>query len=389
MRARRRGIGIAILATSALALATAGCEDEDYFAGPGVGAAPDAPRGVAVSYWAGAVTVSWELGAAWDGESFLVYSKRSTDADYFLVAEVTSCADGFCTYTDTNIAEGRTYDYYVAAIGPDGQETPSARAVRIDVPSFTPPPAPDGMAVVALDRANFLVWEANARSADDFSYYRVYLFDGTESFLLGETDSEGFLDLLALNGSTYSYFVTAVDQWGHESQGGPAAEGTPRPDFHGEVLFDHFLRPDASGFAFQEDESTIPVVGGADPSRHLRLEVDPQGWWLVPAVGVSIHGTGFVTSALKCGPGSDAGCVALEQAPAGGYVTQDVWMEPGVSYPVRVAVPGGGSRHGVIRVELLGEDQEGSPLMIFDWAYQLQVGNPNLSPRAPGELRIR
>lgn len=389
MCGRRRGLRPTILVVPLLALALAGCQDDDFIVGPGGGFQPDAPRAVAATYWAGAVTVSWELGPAWNGESFLVFSKRSTDPDYFLIAEVTSCVDGVCTYLDTNIAEGRTYDYYVSAIDAQGVETPSAEAVRVDVPSFTAPPVPDGMGVVALDNANFLVWDANARAADDFSFYRVYLFDGQDSFLLGETDSEGFLDLLALNGSTYSYFVTAVDAWGHESQGGPAAEGTPRPDFHGEVVFDHFARPDASGFAFQDDESIVPILAGTDPARHLRLEVDAQGWWLVPAAGVTIHGTGFVTSSLKCGPGSDAGCVALEVAPSGGYVADDVWMEPGISYPIRVAAPEGGFRHGVIRVELLGEDQDGSPLMIFDWAYQLQAGNPNLAPRAPGDLRIR
>lgn len=389
MRGRRRGTGSLLLAIPFLLLALTACEDDDFLVGPGPGVGPDPPRAVQVTYWAGAVTVSWELGPAWDGESFLVYSKRNTDADYFLIAEVTSCAGGVCSYTDTNVAEGRTYDYYVSALGFDGLETPSAEAVRVDVPLFTPPPVPDAMEIVALDNANYLVWSANARNADDFSFYRVYLFDGADSFLLGETDSEGFLDLLAANGSTYTYFVTAVDQWGHESQGSVSAEGTPRPDYHGEVLFDHFVRPDASGFIFSDDEGTIPVVSGSDPARDFRLEVDVDGWWLVSSPGVEIHGTGFVTSALKCGPGSDGDCVELEVAPSSGYVTDDVWMEPGISYPVRLAAPGGGVRYGVVRVEMLGQDQEGSPLMIFDWAHQLQAGNPNLSPRAPEGLRAR
>ena len=34
--------------------------------------------------------------------------------------------------------------------------------------------------------------------------------------------------------------------------------------------------------------------------------------------------------------------------------------------------------YGVIRVDLLGLDQNGDGIMIFDWAYQLQAGNPNL-----------
>jgi hypothetical protein len=35
----------------------------------------------------------------------------------------------------------------------------------------------------------------------------------------------------------------------------------------------------------------------------------------------------------------------------------------------------------VIRVTLLGFDQDDAAIMIFDWAYQLQAGNPNLAPR--------
>ena len=33
--------------------------------------------------------------------------------------------------------------------------------------------------------------------------------------------------------------------------------------------------------------------------------------------------------------------------------------------------------YGVIRVEMLGFDQNDA-IMIFDWAYQLQAGNPEL-----------
>ena len=43
---------------------------------PDDGLAPDAPRAVAVPYYAGSVSVTWELGPAWDGEAFRIYSRR-------------------------------------------------------------------------------------------------------------------------------------------------------------------------------------------------------------------------------------------------------------------------------------------------------------------------
>ncbi|NNK62749.1 MAG: hypothetical protein HKO98_06010 [Gemmatimonadetes bacterium] len=372
-----------------LGLTLAACEDDLFIVPPGGGGSgPAAPRSVAASYYAGAVTVTWELGPGWDGESFRVYGKRASDPDYFLIAEVTNCAGGFCSYSDINILEAETYDYYVAAVDPSGFETASATAVRVDVPFMTPPPVPGQPVVVALDDANYVTWDAAARSADDFAFYRVYLVDQGAGFLLGETDSEGFLDLLAPNGATQAYFVSAVDDSGHESGGSAAAEGTPRPDFHGEVVYDYFARPDLAGFAFQADEFTDPIVDGDSPARHFRMEVDADGWWLVPGPGVTVYGSGFETTALKCGPGADAGCTALEVAPTSGYQAVDLALFTQTTYVLRI--PGnGGDRFAVIRVELLGFDQAGDPLMIFDWAYQLQVGNPNLAPRGAIGTRAR
>jgi len=233
--------------------------------------------------------------------------------------------------------------------------------------------------VIGLDAANYLSWGDGARSADDFSFYRVYqdAGDGVE-FLLGETDSEGFLDLLALNGETYWYFVTSVDSDGHESDASLVAHGTPRPDFHGEWLYDHFDQPGLSGFRFSEDESTDPVMSGTSSDRHFRLEVDSQGWWLVPGPLSSIYPVGFETTSLKCQVAADAGCVDIATAPNSGYTSQDMPLDPQLSYVLRVVGNDGQLHYGVIRIDLLGFDQNDSALMIFDWAYQLQADNPDL-----------
>ena len=155
----------------------------------GVEAEPAPPREVGAYYYAGAVTVTWELAPDWDGEVFRVYGKRSTDGDYYLVAEVTSCAGGACAYTDTNIQAGRIYHYYVAAVDTRSRlEAASSSAVEVAVPHQLPPPVPADLGVVALDHTNYLSWASDARSEADFSHYRVYLraADGA-SYLLGES----------------------------------------------------------------------------------------------------------------------------------------------------------------------------------------------------------
>lgn len=362
-----------------LALGLAACTEGDGILVP-VGDEPAPPQALDGRYYGGAVVLTWELDPDWSQESFRVYGRRAGQSDYLLIAEVTSCAGGLCTYSDRNISEGRTYTYYVAAYDVrSGAETASAYAVDVEVPSFAPPPVPGGIAATALDAAVYLSWESNARSADDFSFYRIYIEEGESDLLLGETDSEGFLDLLAANGTTYAYRVSAVDRWGHESNLGGPATATPRPDYRGEVIYAFEDVPEQSGFRFVEDEATLPILSGTAAGRHVRLEVDAQGWWLVPAPGVQLYPQGFATTALVCGPGSDGDCVALEQAPTSGYTTQDVGLLPQTSYVIRYA-EGSSWRYGVIRVSLQGFDQQDNALMIFDWAHQLQPGNPNLSP---------
>ena len=375
----RRAMGSA-LGCLILMLGLAACEDDVIYVDDDLPAAPRALQGF---YYAGVVTLTWELAPDWVDEPFRVYGRRDSDSDYFFIAEVTSCIDGVCSYQDTNVLGGETYVYYVAAVSPvTGEENPSESSVSIVVPEFTPPPVPDAPRVIALDDATFLAWGAASRNAADFSHYKVYQDLSGEAFLLGETDSEGFLDLLAANGETSAYFVTSVDSDGHESTGSVLAEGTPRPDFTAEFMYDLAADPTASGFRFQSDETTAAVGSGTAADNHFRLESDTSGWWLVPMSGTAIYEAGF-TTALKCGVAADAGCTDVSVAPTSGYSTVDVPLVVESSYVLRVEGDDGLTHYGVIRVTHLGTDQVGD-LMIFDWAYQLQPDNLDLVSPAGG-----
>lgn len=341
---------------------------------------PAAPRAVDAHYFAGVVTVTWTLAAGWDGESFRVYSRRITDPDYFLIAEVTSCAEGACEYRDANVAAGVTYEYYVAAVGASGLETPSSHLVEVAVPMPDPPSVPVTVLATALDGSVFLTWSDDARATADFSHYRVYL-EGEETFLLGETDSEGFLDLRASNGETYHYFVSALDDQGHESGGSPIASATPRPDYHGELIYSYLDAPSSSGFRFPLNEQEGPIVHGDAADRHFRFEQDRSGWWLVPGPGAEIHSRVFSTSQLKCGPGSDAGCIDVTSAPAGDYTSQTVEALSATTYVLRYS-GADGHHYAAVRITNQGFLDDGA-VMVFDWAHQLQPGNVGLERRVP------
>ena len=342
---------------------------------------PAPPRAVDAYYFAGVVTVTWTLAPDWNDETFRIYSRRITDPDFFLIAEVTSCAEGACEYRDANVAGGVTYEYYVAALGASGLETPSTHLVEVAVPVPDPPAAPVTVLATALDESVFLTWSDDARAAADFSHYRVYL-EGEETFLLGETDSEGFLDLRASNGETYRYFVSSLDDQGHESGGSSIASATPRPDFHGELIYSYLDAPSSSGFRFPPSEQDNPIVHGDAPDRHFRFEQDRSGWWLVPGPGAEIHNRVFATSRLKCGPGSDAGCSDVTIAPARDYTTRAVEALSATTYVLRYS-GADGHHYAALRIASQGFLDDGA-VIVFDWAHQLQPGNVSLDSRVSG-----
>ena len=355
------------------------CNDHDTILVPVDGPAP--PVGLDAAYYNRAVTVYWELSSGWNGETFRIFGKRVGDESFLPVAEVTSCSAGSCEYTDTNIVSNVSYDYFVSALDPDtGAETDSDRTVRVSVPSFTPPPVPTDLEVVALDDTNYIRWNDNARSDSDFSAYRIYLLSdqGATQTLLGRSDSPGFLDALAENGVTSSYAVSSVDLFGHESGTSVSRQGTPRPDFTGELVYSFLDEPTLSGFRFSESDQVDPIVAGGSHTRHLRLETDPSGWWLVPGPSAEVFPEGVFTTELKCGVAADPQCQDWTTAPLSGYSAVEVAIEPEFTYMWRVVESDGLARYGAVRVTLLGTDQAGAELMIFDWAYQLQAGNPQL-----------
>ena len=340
---------------------------------------PDAPRDLEGYYYDGGVDLSWRLGSRWDGEVFRVYSKRVSDPEFFFIAEVTSCIDGVCVYRDVNVSPGVTYEYYVAAVDIDlGLETASEYSIEVFVPRPVPPAVPESVEAVALDHAAYVRWSNDPASEEDFAAYRVYLSDAEGEYLLGETDSPGFIDLLADNGRTWTYFVTSVDDQGHESDGSEVVSCTPRPDYTGEVMYTFQDVPTSAGFRFQVSDDLEAVMAGDSEDRHFRLEADAAGLWLVPGPGARIHPDAPWTTALKCGAGADPDCVSLELAPMSGYSSRRAPLDPGLTYMLRVPGDDGDTRFGAVRASLAGLDQDGDELIVFDWAYQTQAGNPNL-----------
>lgn len=97
------------LGVAGLLVALAACDNDETIIIVGGGVDPAPPINLDVTYFNHAVQVTWELSPFWAGESFRVYSRVGTSGRFLLIAEVTSCSDGACEYSDTNIEENRIY----------------------------------------------------------------------------------------------------------------------------------------------------------------------------------------------------------------------------------------------------------------------------------------
>lgn len=326
------------------------------------------------------VQVTWLPPRDWDDEVFRVYGKRAGAASFTLIGTVTSCTELGCVYTDRNVAYGQSYEYYVAAYDERGnQETASDFRDVVQVPGSQRPAAPTGVQGVALDDAAYLRW--TPVSGGSVSRYLVYLtrLDGqAHTYAVGQTDGPGYLDERAQNGSQFGYRVATVDTLGHVSNLSAEVLVTPRPDFAGELVYAFADSAAASGFRFQSSEADNPIVSGASPTAHWRLESTASGYQIVPRNGTQVMEWGR-TSALVCGPGADQGCVAARTAPAAGYSTAPIFVDPEYSYVFRVTGNDGQPHFAVLRVTMLGSDQNGRDLMIFDWAYQTRPNEPQLN----------
>jgi hypothetical protein len=382
---------IPILAAAAI---LAGCDRDHVF----IGDRPEPPEDLSVAArWvlegftpAGqpsgypAVDLTWFPPAQWDQEPFRVYGRRAGGSGFFLIATVTSCTVDGCVYRDRNVAANTTYEYYVATVNEDSnEEAPTDFRETVYVPPASVPATPRADSAVALDNAAYVRWQdgGNGQSLWKYQVYLTRIDNQSYFYGLGETDATGFADLRAANGHVYGYRVAAVDTLEHVSALSAEITVAPRPDVSGELILSYQTDASQSGFRFQTDESANPIIAGTSASAQWRFEHDAGGWKIVPLNGTSVAEYPGRTTALVCGPGSDAGCRAATRAPVAGYSTSAVPINQEFSYVFRVTGNDGQTHYGVIRASILGNDGSGHDLMIFDWAYQTIANDVRLNRR--------
>ena len=118
-------------------------------------------------------------------------------------------------YSDPTAVGGTTYTYTVTAVDAAGNVSAPSNSASVTTPvDRTPPTAPTNlMATPTGNAAVSLSWAASTDDSGVAPTYRVFR-DGAQ---VGVTSSASYMDQGLVAGSTYSYYVSAVDSSGNVS----------------------------------------------------------------------------------------------------------------------------------------------------------------------------
>ena len=235
-----------------------------------------------------------------------------------------------------------------------------------------PPSAPRGLTSVTGDNEVYLSWFANPER--DVSGYRVYegpCASGSDCPYLrvGVTGGTEFVVRGLENGRTRYFAVAAYDRSGNES---PLSYqdvfDTPRPEGFDRVLLNFLDDPGASAYDFSGDDvvhmndDRADIVFGSRDEQHVMFAAFED---------TDIQDAGYATS-----------LDAVDYAPESGWSPSgSVELIAGHCYVVWTH----DDHYAKFRVTSLNPQR-----VVFDWAYQVDVGNRELAARPTlGTPRVR
>ena len=365
------------LAVAAL-VALAACQD---LVGPG--GDPDAPANLTYQLVPSgdpaaplAVLLTWDVPRSGRAASFNVYGRTGPGDAWLLRATTTSP-----TFHDAGVPD---LEYYVATRDDQGEELGRSDIVSIDLHATVP--APLGLRTISLNTAIQLAWNGNAVDAlhGAFDHYRVYstTYDGTRGVctsnwvLEGTTASDGFLAGNLVNGVSRCFAVSTITRDGHESPWSDARLDTPRFDARNVLVYARDTRPDSAGFLFLDETShALGVVAGtvrADLDFTIERHSDGS-LWITPARSGSTVALYSTQPVLEL--------TSIDLAPSTGFAATALPVRQGFGYVFKLQKTDG-VHFAAMRVAFATADY-----VVFDWAYQSAIGNPELSRSAVGGLR--
>lgn len=224
--------------------------------------------------------------------------------------------------------------------------------------------APVDLYSVTGDGEVIVYWtRVEPRNVDSYVVYRSSSPDGP--FVeQGHSRRDYFVDDRVTNGRTYYYAVSAVDECGYETElSRDLAYDTPRPEGAGATIFD------ANGDNWRRS--------GWEFDDYRAVSWD---YALADIYFIRVDGTALLVAADLQTDIQDAGYAGFDDV---SWAPTEGWSPSGTAevIPGHVYIVWTRDNHfAKVRARSLSGGS-----LVFDWAYQIDTGNPELAPRPARE----
>jgi hypothetical protein len=312
-----------------------------------------------------------------DAAGFRVYSRGGTSGSFAFRAETSSPS-----FHERGVPQ---LQYYVTALSSDGGESDASDVVTVDELLTLDRPAT--LSSISLNGGVYLFWSDNAAISEPqgFRNYRVYSadwdIDDNECLepwrLEGSTVAPEFQVGALTNGVPACYAVSAISIEGFESLWSPTRGDTPRDDARNVVVSTRQSADATAGFRFWRDQNgdgkvQVPELGqvlsGSSPLADFSVERDGQGRTFLTPLR-----TGTMLALYANAPIGDL--TDIDVAPISGFSRTAREALVGWGYVFEMDAGDQFSRFGGLRVTHVGQN-----VVIFDWSFQRDPGNPELVP---------
>ena len=312
-----------------------------------------------------------------DAASFRVYSRDGTAGSFRFRAETSSPS-----FHERGAPQ---LQYYVTAVSLAGDESDGSNIVTVDEQLALA--RPSSLSSISVNGGIFLYWSDNPATTDPagFRNYRVYSADYDldadrclEPWHLEGTTVAAEFQVGALNnGVPMCFAVSAISVEGFESLWSPSRADTPRDDARNVIVTTRQASDATAGFRFWQDQNADAkvqvgelgrVLPGSSPLADFTVDRDVSGRTLLTPLR-----SGTLLTVYGSGPIGDL--TDIDVAPLTGFARTAREALVGWGYVFQMDGGDGHSRFGGLRVTHVGQN-----VVIFDWSFQRDPGNPELTP---------
>ncbi|MCB0744966.1 MAG: hypothetical protein KDC67_13745 [Ignavibacteriae bacterium] len=239
----------------------------------------------------------------------------------------------------------------------------------------TPPSPPENVKTYVGDNLVEITWAENhERDIAGYNIYFSFTYWGDYE-LIGNTGGNYYVDYDAKNGELYYYAVAAYDYDGNESElSYDEVYGVARPEGMNQAMYDYNLFPNNSGYDFSEFK-VVPYNSNSDnASADIFFENYNGEFYFNVWDDTDIQDMGYTDSFLD-----------IYYAPIDGWVP--IAPDENVKYTKALightyVIWTWDNHFAKVRVKAITGDR-----VVFDWAYQLLEGEPQLKTNRNSTVR--